>query len=191
MKTPNNEKIHVDTDIGGDIDDLCALAMLLKWPGVEITAITTVAEAHGKRAGYARYVLQLAGRGDIPVAAGADVSLGCYRFRPGYLPEERYWPEPVAPSPNDLQDALDLLRRSIEQNAVVMAIGPYTNLSLLERRYPGILRGANLYLMGGYVNRPKEGFPQWGHEADYNVQLDSLRRSTLLSRASQHVSPLK
>jgi hypothetical protein len=26
--------VHLDTDIGGDIDDLCALAMLLRWPGV-------------------------------------------------------------------------------------------------------------------------------------------------------------
>lgn len=24
--------IHLDTDLGGDIDDLCALAMLLRWP---------------------------------------------------------------------------------------------------------------------------------------------------------------
>lgn len=31
-------KIHLDTDIGGDMDDLCALAMLLKWPDLEITA---------------------------------------------------------------------------------------------------------------------------------------------------------
>ena len=33
------QKIHLDTDIGGDIDDLCALAMLLKWPGLEITGV--------------------------------------------------------------------------------------------------------------------------------------------------------
>jgi hypothetical protein len=25
-------KLNVDTDIGGDIDDLCALAMVLNWP---------------------------------------------------------------------------------------------------------------------------------------------------------------
>jgi hypothetical protein len=25
-------KIHFDTDVGGDIDDVCAFAMLLKWP---------------------------------------------------------------------------------------------------------------------------------------------------------------
>ncbi|MDQ6662114.1 MAG: hypothetical protein M3Z24_14260 [Chloroflexota bacterium] len=28
-------KIHLDTDIGGDMDDLCALAMLLKWPDLD------------------------------------------------------------------------------------------------------------------------------------------------------------
>jgi hypothetical protein len=33
-------KVHLDTDIGGDIDDLCALAMLLGWSGVEVVGIT-------------------------------------------------------------------------------------------------------------------------------------------------------
>ncbi|RPI99364.1 MAG: nucleoside hydrolase, partial [Chloroflexi bacterium] len=49
-------KIHLDTDIGGDLDDLCALAMLLKWPDLDITGVTTVAEEQGRRAGYAHYV---------------------------------------------------------------------------------------------------------------------------------------
>lgn len=52
-------KIHLDTDLGGDIDDLCALAMLLRWENVELTGITTVAESGGKRAGYTRYVLDI------------------------------------------------------------------------------------------------------------------------------------
>ena len=38
-------KVHLDTDLGGDIDDLCALVMLPCWEDVEITGITTVAEA--------------------------------------------------------------------------------------------------------------------------------------------------
>ena len=54
-------KIHLDTDIGGDMDDLCALAMLLRWPDLEITGVTTVSEEHGRRAGYAYYVLNLVG----------------------------------------------------------------------------------------------------------------------------------
>ena len=73
-------KIHLDTDLGGDIDDLCALAMMLRWSeDIHLTGITTVAEANGKRAGYVRYVLELEGKNDIPVAAGADVSQGFYR----------------------------------------------------------------------------------------------------------------
>ncbi len=55
-------KLHLDTDIGGDMDDLCALIMLLKWPDLEITGVTTVSDAQGRRAGYARYVLDLMGR---------------------------------------------------------------------------------------------------------------------------------
>ena len=86
-------KIHLDTDLGGDIDDLCALAMLLRWPGdVHFTGITTVAEAKGRRAGYVRYILGLEGKNEIPVAAGADVSQGFYRYAElGYPSEERYW----------------------------------------------------------------------------------------------------
>jgi inosine-uridine nucleoside N-ribohydrolase len=81
-------KLHLDTDIGGDIDDLCALAMVLNWPDIELVAVTTVSDDQGKRAGYGRYALALAGRENIPVAAGADVSLGCYgRWQPGF-PDE-------------------------------------------------------------------------------------------------------
>ncbi len=35
--------MHLETDIGGDTDDLCALAMLVGWPGVELVGVTTVA----------------------------------------------------------------------------------------------------------------------------------------------------
>src|SRR5437867_3144353 len=123
-------KIHLDTDLGGDIDDLCALAMLLRWSNeIEFTGITTVAEANGRRAGYVRHVLGLESKKDIPVAAGADVSQGYYRYAElGYPDEERYWSKPIAYSPNALDDALNLLKQSIEQGATIIAIGPFTNL---------------------------------------------------------------
>ena len=38
-------RIHLDTDLGGDTDDACALAMLLGWHEAEITGITTVADS--------------------------------------------------------------------------------------------------------------------------------------------------
>lgn len=63
-------KVHLDTDLGGDIDDLCALSMLLRWSGdIHLTGITTVAEAKGRRAGYVQYSLGLEGKNEIPVVA--------------------------------------------------------------------------------------------------------------------------
>jgi hypothetical protein len=51
---PDNVRIHLDTDFGGDTDDACALAMLLGWRGVELTGITTVADRGGQRAAYVK-----------------------------------------------------------------------------------------------------------------------------------------
>ena len=183
-------KLHLDTDLGGDIDDLCALAMALNWPGVDLLAVTTVADDQGRRAGYARYALRLAGREDIAVAAGADASLDCYRSRPGLPDEAVYWPEPIPPAPTPLDQALSLLERSIEQGAIIAAIGPFTNLALLEKQSPGILRHARLYLMGGYVFPPREGFPAWGNDMDYNVQVDVQSAHYVIQRSSPTLVPL-
>src|SRR5262245_12798641 len=111
-------KLHLDTDLGGDIDDLCALAMVLQWPEVELVGVTTNSDDQGRRAGYARYALKISGRDDIPVAAGADVSLDCYRVRPGLPDEAAYWPEPIPPAPTPLAEALAMLEQNIEQGAI-------------------------------------------------------------------------
>jgi inosine-uridine nucleoside N-ribohydrolase len=264
----NMQKIHLDTDIGGDIDDLCALAMVLKWQGAELTGVTTVAEhvgtehrvgtggqkpldhRGGKRAGMVHYVLGLAGRTDIPVAAGAEASLPCYRVFQGLPDEAVYWPEPIAPygrtpcAPTESDPygrmasaperkgeacpaptspaptspaptspaptspaptspaptspaptspaltALDLLESSIEQGAIIVAIGPYTNLALLEQRSPGILQTARLVLMGGYVFPPRPGYPAWNYEMDWNVQVDVQSALYVLELSHPTLVPL-
>jgi purine nucleosidase len=183
-------QLHLDTDIGGDIDDLCALALVLAWPGVELVGVTTNCEDGGKRAGYARYALDLAGRTGVPVAAGAGAETGRYRVTPGLPKEARYWPEPVRPLPAAPGQALDLLARSIERGAHIVAIGAYTNLALLEERSPGILQDARLTLMGGYVFPPREGFPRWDRDMDWNVQLDVRSAHTVIQSANPTLVPL-
>jgi purine nucleosidase len=209
----NMQKIHLDTDIGGDIDDLCALAMVLKWQGVELTGVTTVAEhvgtggqkppdhCDGKRAGMVRYVLGLVGRTDVPVAAGAEATLPCYRVFQGLPDEAVYWPENIGnlgigsseAAPNTQISgfsALDLLERSIEQEAIIVAIGPFTNLALLEQRSPGILQTARLVLMGGYVFPPRAGYPAWNYEMDWNVQVDVQSALYVLEHSHPTLVPL-
>jgi purine nucleosidase len=177
-------KIHLDTDIGGDMDDVCALAMLLKMPDVEITGITTVTEDNGRRAGYVKTMLDLVGRSDIPIAAGADVSDGYYRFKPDYPSDEENWGKPVPHVSGSLDDALFLLKRSIEQGAIMVAIGQFTNFALLDKKYPGILKDANLFLMGGHIYEPRDGFPKFGNHNDYNIQLDVDSAKYVLEHAN-------
>jgi purine nucleosidase len=183
-------KVHLDTDLGGDIDDLCALAMLLHWPDVDLTGITVVGDNNGKRTGYVRYVLGLAGRQDIPVAAGADVSQGFYRYELGLPLEERYWPEPVSPSPNSVDKAIELLEKSIKQGAILIGIGPFTNFNLLEHQHPGILKQASLFLMGGYIYPPRPGFPQWKNEMDFNIQSDVKSAQYVIQNSNPTLIPI-
>jgi len=182
--------LHLDTDLGGDIDDLCALALVLSWPDVELVGVTTNQDNGGRRAGYTRYALARAGRGAVPVAAGADASLPCYRIYPGLPDEAAYWPEPIPPAPTPLDAALDLLEGSIASGATIVGIGTYTNLALLERRTPGILRDARLTLMGGYIYPPRAGFPAWTHEADWNVQNDTASALSVIECADPLFVPL-
>jgi inosine-uridine nucleoside N-ribohydrolase len=183
-------KIHLDTDLGGDIDDLCALAMLLRLPEVEIVGITTVAEVAGKRAGYVRHILALEQRESIPVAAGADVSLRPFRWLQVLLDERRYWGEQIPALANSLAQALALLKQSIEQGATVIGIGPLTNLALLEKKYPGILGTTPLFLMGGYIYPVGDGFPQMGNDSDYNIQADVESAQYVIEHSNPTLVPL-
>ena len=185
------QKIHLDTDLGGDLDDLCALAMLLRWsPTLEFTGITVVGDTQGKRTGMVRYLLDLVGRNDIPVAAGADTAQGFYPYELGLPPETRYWPQPIAPSPNPPEQAVELLKQSIDAGATIIGIGPATNLYLLDTQYPGILQRADLFMMGGYVYPPRAGFPSWGNHDDFNVQVDVRSAHHVFDHASPTLIPL-
>ena len=183
-------KLHLDTDIGGDMDDLCALAMVLNWPGADLLGVTTNSDDGGRRAGYARFALDLAGRSDVAVAAGADVAGDYYRVRPGFPAEGDYWPHPIPALPSPHERALDLLQSSIEQGALIAAIGAYTNLALLERRAPGILHRADLYLMGGYIHPTRPGYPPWGNDMDWNIQVDVASAQFVLQRSNPVLVPL-
>jgi purine nucleosidase len=180
-------RIHLDTDLGSDTDDLCALAMLLGWPDVELVGVTTNTDPGGVRAGYTEYALQLAGRADVPVGAGAEGSLAGL-FVPVEFPD--YWPEPIPPRPGRTGEALDLLAANAASGATIVAVGPYTNLALLEAARPGLLASTHVVVMGGHVTTPRAGLPQWGVHDDFNVQQDRLAAAIVFERCNPIVVPL-
>ncbi|MBV8899931.1 MAG: nucleoside hydrolase [Verrucomicrobia bacterium] len=177
--------VHLDTDIGGDIDDLCALAFLLGATSARIAGITTCSERDGRRAGYARHILALAGRRDVPVCAGANSSLARYRLDPSIPDEASFWAEPVAPAPGPVEAALDLLVANIEAGTRVIAIGPLTNLALAEERCAGLLARTDLIAMGGWFDPPPPGIVPWTFRDDFNLQLDVTSAEAVLTRAGK------
>ena len=180
-------RIHLDTDLGSDTDDLCALAMLLGWPGAELTGVTTSIDPDGRRVGFARHALALAGRTDVLVAQGAAGVLG-ELYVDIHIPD--YWPEPIPPSEDQPGAAIDLLARSVEAGATIVSVGPYTNLAMLEAARPGVLRSTEVVLMGGHPTRPREGLPPWGRNDDFNVQQDPLAARILYERCDPLIVPL-
>lgn len=70
--------VILDTDIGEDIDDAYALAMILTSPELDLRAVTTVFHRPVEKARLAQTILQLCGREDIPVAAGCAVPISSY-----------------------------------------------------------------------------------------------------------------
>lgn len=182
-------RIHLDTDIGGDPDDLAALAMLLADPGVELAGITTSADAEGKRASFTQYTLSLAARRGIPVATGARGFLGGVPHFPG-AQDDRYWPGITLDPPGAPGEALDLLASNIAAGCRVVVIGPFTNLALLETMRPGTLATADVVVMGGYTGLPAAGLPQWTPEIDYNVQSDQVAARIVYEAGNPLIVPL-
>lgn len=180
-------RIHLDTDFGGDPDDACALAMLLGWPGVDLVGVTTCLDVAGHRAADAAYLLTLADRTGVPLAAGAGVSLTTRLVADPVLNDARHWPLDLPPRPSPPGAALDLLLASIEAGATIVATGPSTNLALLEVARPGSLARGPIVLMGGWVRPPATGLPPWGPEMDFNVQWDT-RAAEIVAAAATDLS---
>lgn len=165
--------------------------MLLGWPEVEIVAITTVADPDGRRADYVRRFLDLTGRTDIAVEPGARISLTHGQPMGGIPEHDRYW-EGAAPQPRATQPAAALTRiaSSLEAGATIAAIGPMTNLAMLEALHPGSLRDAPVVAMAGWFEPVPPGYPAWGPSADWNVQCDTLAAATVATHAALTLVPL-
>lgn len=166
--------------------------MLLGWPDLEITGITTVADPDGRRARYVRRLLAIACRDEIPVAVGAAAALDDEAM--GDVPDhDRYWGGPPLDTTslhNSPKAATTLLTRSIEAGATVTAIGPLTNLALLELDRVGALSEVNVVAMGGWFGPVSAGLPDWGPTHDWNIQCDRRAATIVASHAELTLVPL-
>ena len=158
--------ILLDTDIGTDIDDAFAVALILRSPELDLLGVTTVSGDTQARARLAAKMLWEAGRRGVPVAAGES-------GKP--LPiEQTRWAEGFG-SPQLLHEAaVDFLKKQFEKRPgkiTLVAIGPLTNIAALLRQYPAVAgKIKRIALMGGaiahgYGNNPQP-VPEYNFYAD-------------------------
>lgn len=149
--------VVLDTDIGSDVDDALALALVLGSPRLRLRAVTTVYGDTHLRARLTKRLLSLAGRHDVPVIAGAAQPLSGRAV---------WWAGHEASGFDDLDaeavdgaDAPARLRdqyRSTTGAETLLAIGPLTNvaLSMTGAGSNGAGRSGPLYVMGGDLSDP-------------------------------------
>jgi inosine-uridine nucleoside N-ribohydrolase len=147
--------IVMDCDPGHD--DAMAILLALASPEVELRAITTVAgnQTLDKTTHNALVVLEIAGRTDVPVAAGADGPLARgLRTDPGVHGESGL-DGPLLPQPSAAPvgvHAADFLAEMIEPGVVLVPTGPLTNVALLLERHPDVAeRLEGIVWMGGSI----------------------------------------
>jgi inosine-uridine nucleoside N-ribohydrolase len=146
-------QILLDCDPGHD--DAIALLLALGSPELEIIGVTTVAgnQTLEKTTANALRVLEHVGRGDIPVAAGADRPLVRDIHVAANVHGETGLDGPDLPPAQGKpveQHAADFLAERIAPGVVLVPTGPLTNVALMLARYPGV-RPERIVLMGGSI----------------------------------------
>ena len=164
--THQKHAVFLDTDIGDDIDDALALALILQSSEIALQGVSTVFGDTHRRAHLAAHLLRVFGREDIPVAAGVATPLQ-RRHRPSGVPqaaildEREKLPEISALSGPELliQTAL-----SHQKPLTLICIGPLTNVATALTIEPCInMAIGNIVMMGGSSCIP------W---AEWNVRSD-------------------
>ena len=184
------EKILLDTDIGGDIDDAICLAYLLNEPECDLLGITTVCGEPEKRAAVADAICKAAGR-TIPIVAGLDTTLqpiSVYPTPEGAVALDNW-------EHNDFQkgNAPAFLYGKIKENpneVTLIAIGNMRNVATMFEKYPdacSLLK--DLFVMNGYFGEKRLPDPYW----NWNSWADPLASKIVFAApiATHRVVPLE
>jgi len=171
---PIDGKIPVifDTDIGSDIDDTWALAMLLRSPELHPILITTESENTTYRAKIVAKMLERVKRIDIPIGIGIHLSDETGR--------QSAWVEnyDLKRYPGIIyEDGVKALIETImkaSKPVTLICTGPLTNIASALEIEPRIVEKARFVGMHGCLRRSPPGYGggKGGIVAEYNVRAD-------------------
>ncbi|MFP4380757.1 MAG: nucleoside hydrolase [Candidatus Sumerlaeia bacterium] len=163
--------VILDTDIGSDIDDTWALAMLLKCPELDLRLVVSDTDDTDYRARLAARLLDVAGRTDVPVGVGINPSN--LEKREGQWEWVKEYP--LSQYPGTIhEDGVDAIIRTImdsDETITLICIGPVPNIAEALRREPAIAPRTRFVGMHGAIRRGMPGSPDKIY-SEYNVKRD-------------------
>jgi inosine-uridine nucleoside N-ribohydrolase len=168
-----SQPVFVDTDIGDDIDDALALALLLCSPEVTVVGVSTVFGDTSLRARLAAYLLQVYGHPEIPVAAGQSLPL-LYRHPPSGVCQASILPDNLVVPLSPLTGPQLLLQaaQAYAGELTLLCFGPLTNIALALQQEPDLGSHFRQVLFMGGTSRMF--WPDW------NVRSDASAASRVL-----------
>ncbi len=171
------QRIIVDTDIGTDVDDAYALALLASSPEVKMEGVTTVWADATLRARIARKLLNLLGKQDVPVAVGENLPLD--RQRPAFLMGHEGrgvfdGNEKLPLSDIPALALIESLLRKYPREIKLVLIGPLTNIGKLLTQEPDLASLVKEFvIMGGMPFYGPREIKLFGErQAEYNFFCD-------------------
>jgi len=173
--------VILDTDIGTDIDDTWALAMLLASPELDLRLITTVSGDVRYRGDLCAGLLAVAGRRDVPIGLGAG---GALKLPPALQgrPQTGFGEGALSSHPTVFESGVDAMIDAIiasDQPVTIIGIGPLTNIAEALKRRPEIAQNATFVGMYGSVRVGYRGVET--PSAEYNVFADIPAAQAALS----------
>ena len=183
-------QLILDTDIGTDVDDALALALLIAEPDVDLVGVTTVHGHAPLRAAIARSLLDVSGKRHVPVVAGRSAPLRRSSVEgfhwnemwghegAGVLSDaERQVPDDDPTREDAARFILDAAERARDPLALV-TVGPVTNLALALQMEPGLAKTLGpVTIMGGIVERHMVAWPA---TFETNLNSDPLAAAIVL-----------
>lgn len=173
------QPVIFDTDIGTDVDDAYALALLLQCPELDLVGVTVGHGPTRQRSRIALKLLHLAGRDDIPVFTGAE------RAVPVEV-NQAPWADDFALRDVVDQPAAEFLVETIRARPGeinLICVGPFTNLGDALALDPGLMdKARRVVVMGGCLGLPDGATPQ--PYPEYNAKSDPEATRSLLSACS-------
>ena len=174
----NKQKIILDCDLGDDIDDAFAVALVLASPEFDVLGLVMEYGNTPKRAQIACRLLYETGKEDIPVVVG--------RKTHDQYSSQFYWAEGFSKiKPLDIS-AADFIIKNLSMypsEVVLFTVGPVSNMKDILAKDPDALKLAkHVYSMFGsfYMGYNTGPVP----DAEWNARCDVEASKAFVSRSS-------